>query len=502
MLTVKCLKDIIGGDVPAGSGPLSEIRGISVDSRTVQAGDVFFAIAGATYDGNDFVGDAFSRGAVCVVSSKASPDVDPARRIVVEDPVDALAKFSAKFFGDPSSSMDVVGLTGTNGKTTITYLLEAIYQGAGIPAGVIGTNNYRFGGRVIREGLTTPFPHELQGALAAVKSMGGRHVFMEVSSHGIFQRRISDIRFRTKIFTNLTRDHLDYHGDMENYFRVKKAFFTDVVPPVTEGGKLIVNLNCPYGRRLADELGDDVITYGIGKDANYCAPSPRFSIDGISAVVKTPSGELEIFSRLIGGHNLENILASIACAHQGGMDLHQVGKGIFLLQTVPGRLERVESSRPIHVFVDYAHTPDGLKNVIESLIPHKVGRLIVVFGCGGDRDRGKRPLMGHVAGSLADLALVTSDNPRTEDPLSIIEDILPGCDKGGAVRSSEEEEMEPGTRLCIVEPDRRTAIRRAIEVARDGDIVLIAGKGHEPYQIIGERKIAFDDREVVRNIAG
>lgn len=502
MLTVNNLKSIVNGKFPGGSESLSEIRGISVDSRTVQEGDVFFAIPGTQYDGSDFVGDAFVRGAVCAVSKKVTPDIDPSRFIVVEDPVAALAKFSAEFFGNPSSAMDVVGITGTNGKTTITYLLEAIFQNAGIMAGVIGTINYRFGNAVIREGLTTPFPHELQSALATVKSMGGRHVFMEVSSHGIFQRRISGIHFQRRIFTNLTRDHLDFHGDMENYFRVKKAFFTDMKPTAIEGAKPIVNLNCPYGRRLVDELGDNVITYGVGNGAHYSASSPRFSIEGVGTDVNTPSGKIEIFSGLIGAHNLENILASIACAHQGGIDLHQIGKGIFVLNSVPGRLERVASSKPIHVFVDYAHTPDGLQNVIESLSPHKNGKLIVVFGCGGDRDRGKRALMGFVAGSLADISLVTSDNPRTEDPLSIIGEIVPGCENGGAGKWREGEKMREGERFYIVEPDRKTAINMAIEMARDGDIVLVAGKGHEPYQIIGERKIDFDDREIVRNIPG
>ncbi|NIS76000.1 MAG: UDP-N-acetylmuramoyl-L-alanyl-D-glutamate--2,6-diaminopimelate ligase [Deltaproteobacteria bacterium] len=501
MITVQRLKDIVGGRSQAGSASLHEITGICVDSRSVKAGDVFFAIPGTRYDGSDFVRDAITRGAVCAVTERANGSVDAARLILVNDPVGALAKFSAAFFENPSATMSVVGITGTNGKTTITYLLESIFRYAGITAGVVGTINYRFGNDVFREGLTTPFPHELQAALAGVKKMGGRYVFMEVSSHGIFQRRVSDIIFEGGIFTNLSRDHLDFHGDMENYFQVKKAFFAEIIPSGKGGKRSIVNIDCPYGRKLAEELGGDVVTYGSGSDAQYSVLSSHFSIEGTRAKVSTPSGEVEITSGLIGAHNLLNILASVTYAHLAGLGLNQVAGGVSALTAVPGRLERIDAGKPVHLFVDYAHSPDGLKNVLESLTSHKERKLMVVFGCGGDRDRGKRALMGRVAGSLADVSIVTSDNPRTEDPFAIIEEIVPGCEEAGARKVQKKAQVKEGDRIYLIEPDRKSAISLAIDLAREGDIILIAGKGHEPYQIIGERKIDFDDREVVRSIA-
>lgn len=500
MFTVNRLKAIVNGFSSHNGAAAAPVRGISVDSRTVKRGDAFFAVPGTRYDGIEFVDHALGRGAACAVSRAVPDGADPARIIVVRDPVDALAKFSADFFGNPSSRMNVVGITGTNGKTTVTYLLESIVKHSGSMAGVVGTINYRIEDFVLREGLTTPFPHDLQEAMAKMRTIGGEYVFMEVSSHGITQKRVSNITYDAGIFTNLSRDHLDYHGDMETYYQVKKAFFTHILPREGKRALSIVNIDSDCGRRLAGEIEGDIVTYGNSVDAQVSMKDADFSIGGLKGKVRTPEWEIDICSGLIGHHNMENVLASVAYAYCCGIDKNHIAEGVAALKAVPGRLERIPVKKPVHVFVDYAHSPDGLKNVLRALMPYKRKRMILVFGCGGDRDRGKRPIMGSVAVSHADITVITSDNPRTEDPQAIIQEIVSGCASEGAVRKGGKEPPFGGKRCYLLEPDRKTAIAMAIEMAHEGDVVVIAGKGHETYQIIGERKISFDDREIVRTI--
>ncbi|RMG58047.1 MAG: UDP-N-acetylmuramoyl-L-alanyl-D-glutamate--2,6-diaminopimelate ligase [Deltaproteobacteria bacterium] len=475
--------------------PDAEVRGIAVDSREVRDGDVFFALPGTREHGIRYLNDALTRGALLCVTDEAPPGGKAERVILVPDAMDALCRASSHFYGNPSSSLTVVGVTGTNGKTTISYLLESIFESAGFRTGVVGTVNYRVGGKLIREGLTTPFPHQLQGALAEMRDCGARYSVVEVSSHGLAQGRVRGIEFSAAVFTNLSRDHLDYHGDMESYYSAKKRLFVEHL----RGGDAlsVVNVDCPYGKRLAGEAGGRVVTCSLKGEGDFTAESALLTIGGIDANLRWGGGSLRVRSSLVGRHNLENILLASACALSLGIPPDRVEEGIEALKSVPGRLERVKVKQGAEFFVDYAHTPDGLRNVVEALIPFRTGRLIVVFGCGGDRDRGKRPIMGEVVASRADVTVVTSDNPRSEDPRAIIDEILPGCERAGAVRVSSLPGNGPG-RVYLVEPDRRKAIGLAVDMARPGDIVLVAGKGHETYQIIGQERIEFDDRAVLR----
>ena len=495
------LKKLIHRDTGVVEMDASIVRQVRVDSREVMEGDVFFAIPGDRFDGADFIGKALSRGALCAVAARVPEGIDPSRVLLVDDPMDSLSVCADAYYGHPSSSMKVIGVTGTNGKTTVTYLLEAICrEGGGVP-GVIGTIQYRIGETTLDASLTTPFPHQLQSTLAKIRDKGGTHVFMEVSSHGISQKRIGGIKFDGGVFTNLSRDHLDFHGDMESYFHAKKSFFTDVLPRGGEEGNGVINIDSPFGTRLIGELGGEFLSFGMSGDADVNVVTSSFSISGTRAVISTPGGKVNVESSLIGVHNLSNILAATACAYWLGIDGEQIEKGLSSVDSIPGRMERVDVPGNASIFVDYAHSPSGLEQVISALLRFKKKRLILVFGCGGDRDRGKRPLMGEVAGRLADVSFVTNDNPRSEDPLSIIDEILPGCEKGGAL-PNQEMNVPNGQRIYLVEPDRKMAIEKAIALSGEGDILLVAGKGHETYQLVGNEKKHFDDREVIRQSNG
>jgi len=491
------LSKILGQVAPVdGTLGALEIGGLSADSRTVRPGDLFVALPGDHADGHAFLSAAARSGAVAALVER---DISPAPLPCVRVPstTSALPAVASAFYGDPSAHLAVIGITGTNGKTTVTYLLESILAAAGFRALVIGSIDYRLGGEVLRTGLTTPFPHDLQAVMARGRSMGATHVVMEVSSHAAAQGRIAGVRFRAGAFTNLTHDHLDYHGDMESYFRAKARFFREYLPPGETGATMAVNAEDPYGVLLAREF-PDAITFGSAPELAVHPVSVALSPDGARLSIATPAGTQSISSRLVGAHNVSNVLAAVAVAHLLGIPPDAVARGIADLAGVPGRVEPIPNRRGIRIYVDYAHTPDGLDRVLSGLRELTAGRMITVFGCGGNRDRAKRPEMGQAAARRSDLVLVTSDNPRNEDPLAIIREIVPGIVMEGFAEGGGSAAEETG--IFHIIPDRRSAIERALDIARPGDSVVIAGKGHEHVQIIGDRSLPFDDRETVRAV--
>jgi UDP-N-acetylmuramoyl-L-alanyl-D-glutamate--2,6-diaminopimelate ligase len=409
--------------------------------------------------------------------------------IVVGDARLAIALLAAEFYGHPSREMRVIGVTGTNGKTTTSYLINSIFEAAGIPCGLMGTVTYRVGDRSFDATRTTPEAVEVQELLRQMASAGSGACVMEVSSHALSLKRVDGTRFAAAIYTNLTRDHLDFHGDMAAYFEAKRRLF-DLLPP---GAPAVINLDDPRGPELAAYVARP-ITFGINRSADVRPESVQSTLDGLAFDVVTPQGKLSVRSSLVGWPNVYNILGVVACATALEIPAAAIERGLSQLDGVPGRFQVVSGSTDdVRVVVDYAHTDDALKNLLETARPLTHGRLITVFGCGGDRDRSKRPLMGAVAARLSDLVVLTSDNPRSEDPDRIIEEIKRGivqpADPGAPKRA--------GTPL-IVQRDRRLAIEQAIRASRAGDVVLIAGKGHEKYQVIGDRTSPFDDVEVAR----
>jgi UDP-N-acetylmuramoyl-L-alanyl-D-glutamate--2,6-diaminopimelate ligase len=480
-----------------GTGARGEVAGdpdvvrVTGDSREVVPGSVFFALPGAVHDGHAFAGAAAARGAIAIVAERPVPCA-PAALLLAPSSRRAMAIAAANFHGRPADALRVAGVTGTNGKTTVTYLVEACAGAADLPMGVLGTVTQRFPGVERAATHTTPESTAIQAVLAEMRAAGARAVVLEVSSHALAQERVAGMRFSAAGFTNLTRDHLDYHGDMEAYFAAKRRLFTEHLAP---DGVAIVNARDPYGARLADQLGPGrrVWRYGTRGDDALRAEDVTLGLTGIAATFATPAGAIAIRSPLVGAHNLENLLCAAGLALGLGIPPGAIGRGLSASSGAPGRLERVDG-RGVSVFVDYAHTDDALARALEALRALRPRRLVCVFGCGGDRDRGKRPLMGEVAARGADLVVVTSDNPRTESPTAIISDILPGVDRAGAARLSVPA-AQGGARGFLVEPDRRAAIALGISLARPGDAVLVAGKGHEDYQIVGTTKHPFSDRE-------
>jgi UDP-N-acetylmuramoyl-L-alanyl-D-glutamate--2,6-diaminopimelate ligase len=470
--------------VPTGAS-VGFVTGIAYDSRAVEPGNVFVALKGRQADGSRFAQQAIERGAVAVVSEETPPLDVGAPWTIVHDARLALAFLAATFHHHPSAEMQVVGITGTNGKTTTAYLVAAIFEAAGSRCGVLGTVAYRIGDEVREATRTTPEAPDVQGLLRDMVSAGCAACAMEVSSHALALRRVDGVRFAAGVFTNLTRDHLDFHADMEDYFQAKRRLF-DLLPP---NAPSLINLDDPRGATLADRVAMPV-TYAINRPATISPGPLSFSLEGLTFGVRTPRGPLQVRSSLVGRPNVYNILAAVAAATALDVPLDAIARGVQSLEGVPGRFQLVSSPRDeVTVVVDYAHTDDALRNLLETARPLARGRLITVFGCGGDRDRTKRPLMGAVAGRLSDLIVVTSDNPRTEDPNRIIEEIRRGLTAD--TRKDSEQRL-----LTIV--DRRDAIAKAIAVARPGDLVLIAGKGHEKYQVIGDRILPFDDVVVAR----
>ncbi|HTP64170.1 MAG TPA: UDP-N-acetylmuramoyl-L-alanyl-D-glutamate--2,6-diaminopimelate ligase [Geobacteraceae bacterium] len=475
-----------------------EIQGLSYDSRQAGSGDLFFALRGSAADGHLYVGSALANGATAVVVEDEAVVPAGVPYAVVEDARLAMSIMAAGFYGNPTDGLPLVGITGTNGKTTTSYIIEAILEEAGISAALLGTVNYRFRERVFPAPNTTPESVDLQKRLREMADLGARGVVMEVSSHALEQRRVDGCRFDAGVFTNLTRDHLDYHGDMDSYLASKKRLFTALLSGdrVKPRRRAVINADDPYGREIAAEAACPVITFGLDPASQVTARDPRFSVGGITARLVTPVGDMPFRSRLAGRFNMYNILAAAAAGVALELPLRAIISGIEGHRKVPGRLETVENDRGIAVFVDYAHTGDALENVLRTLSELAGGRIITVFGCGGDRDRGKRPVMGEVAGRYSDLVIITSDNPRSEQPGAIMAEIRGGI-LGLGTREYSAVEVTAGftEKGFVLIESRREAIRLAVRLAQPGDIVILAGKGHEDYQIIGAERIHFDDRE-------
>jgi len=457
------LRELMGNGAPE-----VEITGLAYTSTSVTPGALFFCVPGFTKDGHDFAPDAVERGAAALVCQRPLGLGVP--EVMVGDVRAAMGPAAAKFYGDPTAELQVIGITGTNGKTTTAFLVRHLLEAAGAQCGLLGTVKRVVGGAEEEVERTTPEAIDLQATFRRMLDGGDRACAMEVSSHALELGRASGIRFACRVFTNLTQDHLDFHHTMESYFAAKRRLFD-------EPGLSVVNVDDDYGRRLAAEI-DGAVTFAIERGADYRARDVGFDVNGSSFTCETPEGALEIRSPLPGLFNVQNLLAAIAVVRSLG---HEV-RGLEDFGRVPGRFEAVDEGQDFGVLVDYAHTPDSLENVLRAAREVTKGRLHVVFGAGGDRDRGKRPLMGEVAGRLADRVLVTSDNPRSEDPDAIVDEILIGA--------------APDAERQV---DRRTAIALAIDTAAAGDVVVIAGKGHEQGQEFEHgRKEPFDDRSVAR----
>jgi len=498
---MKLTELIRGLDIVAVEGDLGfEVVDICYDSRRCREGSLFVAVSGLKHDGHDYIGQAVGNDAAGVVLEKEVAVPAGMAAVRVRDSRRALGLLGQRFFRNPSGSLCVTGVTGTSGKTTVTFLLESIFKEAGSSVGVLGTVNYRFDGKTMPAPNTTPESLDLQRILREMADSGVQNVVMEVSSHALAQRRVDDCEFDIGVFTNLSSEHMDYHKTMEEYFLAKRRLF-DTLLDGRKGNRrwrMVVNLDDDWGKRLLGEVGAKAVTFGMDRAADVTCEEASFSLDGIRATAKTPAGRVMIRSELIGRFNLSNILAAVAASYALDVPTEAVEAGIRKVTGIPGRLERVGDDGDPSVFVDYAHKEAALREVMENLSPFKEGRLITIFGCGGDRDRQKRPLMGKVAVALSEITILTSDNPRSEDPLEIIREIEKGINSGAA-RKLEKDALERNfDRGYLVIPDRRDAIEFAVRLARRDDIVLIAGKGHETYQIIGDRTIPFDDREVVR----
>ncbi len=473
------------------------VSGVAYHSGEVEPGGVFVALKGARTDGHRFLADALARGAAAIVTEQEL--MAPAGVAVARVPQArlALAHLSAALYGHPSRELTLVGITGTNGKTSTAYLLEAILGHAGRRVGVIGTVNYRAGQQTWPAPVTTPESLDLQRLLRAMCDAGVSHVCMEVSSHALDLRRVDRAAFDVGVFTNLSQDHLDYHRDLEDYFTVKSRLFLEILGNgAAPSGLAVLNLDDPRGRELHRRVRVTALTYGCHPDSQVRPLTHEFRPNGIKARLTSPMGEMEIDSPLVGPFTLANILAAAATALGLGLPAEVVAQGLSSLSGVPGRLERFGPPEGPGVFVDYAHTPAALALALGALQQLEFSRIITVFGCGGDRDRKKRPLMGRAAAAGADLVIVTSDNPRSEEPLAIIQEIEPGIAAAGLEKISEAAAMQ-GKRGYLVVPDRRSAIRLAVKLARPGEAVLVAGKGHEDYQIWGTERRHFDDREEV-----
>jgi UDP-N-acetylmuramoyl-L-alanyl-D-glutamate--2,6-diaminopimelate ligase len=462
-----------------------EVSGLEYDSRRVAPGYLFFAFAGSRVDGRQFAAEATARGAVAVAGDLAKPPGFPGVWIEVEHGRRALAIAARNFYRRAAESAVIAGITGTNGKTTTAYIADSILRAAGWPTALAGTIEHRVAGQARPAVNTTPESLDLYRMLEELAGQGGRHATMEVSSHALALGRVHGIPFRVAVFTNLTRDHLDFHGTMENYFAAKQLLFTgDGAPPPRHA---VLNADDEYARRIPPPAGTTTLWYGIdAAEAGLRALDIRGGFDGLSFDVLWAGERRRISSPLIGRMNVYNILAACGAGLSLDLDWETLARGVAQCRGVPGRFERVEEGQPFLVVVDYAHTHDALANVIQVARGLKPKRVITLFGCGGDRDRDKRPLMGAVAASASDFVVLTSDNPRSEDPLAIMTDAMVGLGRHDTPRA--------------VEPDRATAIRLAIEEAREGDIVILAGKGHETYQVLHDRTIHFDDREVAGEV--
>jgi UDP-N-acetylmuramoyl-L-alanyl-D-glutamate--2,6-diaminopimelate ligase len=482
------LAKVPGLELPDGATLDVEVKGLTTNSHSSSPGDLFIGMPGTRVDGGEFWPGAIASGAVAALISPAAARKTEEQRgehciVVATDPIAASAQLAAAFYGYPAQQMKTIGVTGTNGKTTTTHLIEFLLDRAQLPTALLGTLYARWPGYQQVAAHTTPFAVELQKQLAEAYSAGSKMAVMEVSSHALAQGRVRECRFEVAVFTNLTQDHLDYHRDMEDYFAAKALLFNNDYLQ----GQAIINLEDPYGQKLIAQLNSSQVwSYSVNNSqADLFCSNLNYTPTGVSGKLHTPVGEMNFSSPLVGQYNLANLLAAVGTVLHLGLDLPESVEALAEFPGVPGRMEQVKISlhQDISVIVDYAHTPDSLENLLKAARPFIPGEMICVFGCGGDRDRTKRPKMGEIAARLADRVVVTSDNPRTEDPEKILQDILTGIP----------ETVEPQ-----VIGDRSTAIRTAIVNAKPGDGVLIAGKGHEDYQILGTEKIHFDDREQAR----
>ncbi|MEJ2716066.1 MAG: UDP-N-acetylmuramoyl-L-alanyl-D-glutamate--2,6-diaminopimelate ligase [Deltaproteobacteria bacterium] len=497
------LRDILAViDEPKLDGdPSVTVRGITHDSRNIEPGWVFVAMPGATTDGYTFVSDAVRAGAAAVIAERPRAEgIGNVAWVRVPAARKALGMAAAVVNGFPTNEMTLVGITGTNGKTTLTYLLEEIVRASGGTPGVIGTVSYRWRGTEQPAGNTTPEASEIQSIFRELVAAGVTHGMIEASSHGLHLNRLDGCQFDLGVFTNLSQDHLDYHQDLERYYQAKRLLFQRLLPLSSKPGvSAVVNLDDPYGRRLAREI-ENVRVIGFG-NSPACPVRPEevfLSSEGISTTIATVEGPLRIRSRLTGSFNLMNILAAVAVARSLGLASRAIQEGIEAVRVIPGRLERIPSERG-SIFVDYAHTPQALKHVLEALRTIRTGRIITIMGCGGDRDTTKRPIMGKEAAAASDLVVVTSDNPRSEDPEAIIAQVLEGVREHGYRSCAVQSNGRPLDSGCYsVIADRREAIAWAIQNLRHEDILLVAGKGHESYQEIKGIRYPFDDRQVVR----
>jgi UDP-N-acetylmuramoyl-L-alanyl-D-glutamate--2,6-diaminopimelate ligase len=461
-----------------------EIHQVSCDSRKVEKGALFFALHGAKADGNAFIQDAVKRGAVAVASQDPAPKEFPrgVAWIQVRDARKALASTAASFFDHPADALELVAVTGTNGKTTTTALLDAVIKASGARTGLFGTIAYHTPRGDYPAPNTTPESVDLQGFFAEIRDAGGEYAVLEASSHSLAMDRLWGCHFRAAVFTNLTREHLDYHKTFEDYLAAKRRLFEGTGAGAPEVA--LLNTDDSYGKRLVG-LAKSTVTYGLESQADISASKFQLSFEGLRFTARTPNGRLQVKSRLVGRINVYNLLAAIGAAEALGFSNEIIEKGLENLESVSGRFERIDMGQPFLVIEDYAHTDDALENLIRTARElNAEGRIITLFGCGGLKDRTKRPVMGEVSGRLSDLTILSSDNPRTEDPLKIIGDIVVGLQKTAG--------------KYLIEPDREKAIGIAMDEARAGDIVLLAGKGHEDYQILADRTLKFDDREVAR----
>ena len=463
-----------------------EIAQLAYDSRKANPGALFVAIRGEITDGNKFVTDAIARGAIAVASEQPSPETLPAKIawIEVPDARKALAVTAANYFGHPAEVLKLIGVTGTNGKTTTAYLVDSILRTAGCEVGLFGTIAYRLVRETRPAITTTPESLDLQSFLADVVRAGGTHAVLEASSHALSMDRLWGCPFAVAIFTNLTRDHLDYHKTFDDYFAAKRRLFEGTGAAAPAVG--VINRDDAHSKQLAG-LASRTLTYGLEPGADITTRKPALSFSGIEFTAETPIGKIEVQSRLVGRTNVYNILAAIGAGVALNLSREVTAAGIAQLSSVPGRFERIDLGQPFLVVVDYAHTDDALGNLLSTAKElNPAGRIITLFGCGGDRDRTKRPLMGEAAGRSSDVVVLTSDNPRSEDPLLIINDAIVGVQRTKT--------------KFLVEPDRERAIEIALDQARPGDIVLLAGKGHETSQVLRDRTIDFDDREMARRM--
>ncbi|WDT94366.1 UDP-N-acetylmuramoyl-L-alanyl-D-glutamate--2,6-diaminopimelate ligase [Thermoleophilum album] len=453
------------------------VSALAYDSRRVRPGTLFFCVPGMTTDGHRYAGEAVARGAVALVCER--PLELPVPQVVVADARAAMAAIAVRFYGDPTARLRVVGITGTNGKTTTAFLVRHLLESMGVRCGLLGTVAQIVGGEERPPGRTTPESLDLQATFAEMVAAGDRACAIEVSSHALELGRVAGTRFACRVFTNLSQDHLDFHGTMELYFEAKRRLFSEFA------GAAVIGVDCEWGRRLAREF-PHADTFAVERDATLRARDVEFDIDGARFTLEAPEGSWRCRLPLPGRFNVENALAALGAVRALGGNLAQAAAALATFDRVPGRFERIDAGQPFAVLVDYAHTPDSLARVLAAARPLCRGRLWCVFGCGGDRDRGKRPQMGRIAAELADRVIVTSDNPRSEDPEAIIDEIVAGV--SGQARARLERES-----------DRRRAIERAIAAAEPGDLVLIAGKGHEQGQEFADGRVEpFDDREVAR----